>query len=143
MSVGAISRIESALAEDVDAIAAGSIALIILAGLVAVALSLVASAILQGVVSLEVARGTLGEKLRLGGLWRAARGRIGALIGWTLLLTAALVVAIVIVILIIVGLSVAGGPRAPSSACCSGSRCSTMPGHRCRCSWFSWRIALK
>jgi hypothetical protein len=109
VTVGALTRIESALDEDVDAIAAGSIALIILAGLVAVALSLVASAILQGVVSLEVARGTLGEKLRLGGLWRAARGRIGALIGWTLLLTAALVVAIVIVILIIVGLSIAGG----------------------------------
>lgn len=109
VSVGALARIESALEEDVDAIAAGSIALIILAGLVAIALSLVASAILQGVVSLEVARGTLGEKLRLGGLWRAARGRIGALIGWTILLTGALVVAIVIVILLIVGVSIAGG----------------------------------
>lgn len=109
VTFGAVSRIESALAEDVDAIAAGSVALIILAGLVAVALSLVATAILQGVVSLEVARGTLGEKLRLGGLWRAARGRIGALIGWTILLTGVLVVAVVIVILIIVALSIAGG----------------------------------
>ena len=109
VTVGAISRIDSALDEDVDAIAAGSFALIFLAGLVAVALSLVASAILQGVVSLEVARGTLGEKLRLSGLWRAARGRIGALIGWTMLLTAALVVAVIIVLLIIVALSIAGG----------------------------------
>ena len=73
MGLFAFSRISSATASDTDVVSAGSIALVVLAGLISVVLSLVASAILQGVVSLEVARGTVGEKLRLGGLWRAGR----------------------------------------------------------------------
>lgn len=105
----AFSRISSATASDSDVVSAGSIALVVLAGLISVVLSLVASAILQGVVSLEVARGTVGEKLRLGGLWRAARGRIGALIGWTLLITAAVVVVILLLVLVIGVIAAVGG----------------------------------
>jgi len=105
----AFSRISSATASDTDVVSAGSIALVVLAGLISVVLSLVASAILQGVVSLEVARGTVGEKLRLGGLWRAARGRIGALIGWTLLITAAVVVVILLLVLVIGVIAAVGG----------------------------------
>lgn len=99
----AFSRAASATGEDAATVTAGSFALVVLAGLISVALSLVASAILQGIVSLEVARGTVGEKLRLGGLWRAARGRIGALIGWTLLITAAVLV-VVVVLAVVIGL---------------------------------------
>ena len=50
------------------------------------ALAVVAAGILQGIISLEVSRATLGEKLRLRGLWRLAKGRIGALFGWSFLL---------------------------------------------------------
>lgn len=105
----AFSRISSATASDSDVVSAGSVALVVLAGLISVVLSLVASAILQGIVSLEVARGTVGEKLRLGGLWRAARGRIGALIGWTLLITAAVVVVILVLVLVIGVIAAVGG----------------------------------
>lgn len=140
VTFGAITRIESAIGDDVDAIAAGSVALIILAGLVGVALSLIATAVLQGVVSLEVARGTVGEKLRLGGLWRAARGRIGALIGWTLLITAAVTVVLVIVILILVGLGVAGGAAGAIAAVLLGLL--MFGGLAVLGAWLSTRLAL-
>jgi len=38
--------------------------------------------ILQGIITMEVSRGTLGEKLPLSALWARSRGRIGALLGW-------------------------------------------------------------
>ena len=90
------SRLESATGADAEAIAAGSVASIVLSSLVPVALSIIVTAILQAIVVLEVARGTVGEKLRIGGLWRAAKGRIGAVIGWALLLAGAALVALVI-----------------------------------------------
>jgi len=105
----AVSRTLTAQDADVDTLNAGSTAMIILSGLVPAALSIVASAILQGVIALEVARGTLGEKLRLPGLWRAARGRIGALIGWSLIITAVVLVAIVIVAALIALIIAFGG----------------------------------
>ncbi|CAN5216404.1 hypothetical protein BH11ACT4_BH11ACT4_02470 [soil metagenome] len=104
----ALARTVTATEADAATLGAGSVAMIILSGLVPVVLSIVASAVLQGVISLEVARGTVGEKLRLPGLWRAARGRIGALIGWSLLLTAAVIVALA-VIGVLIGLIVAFG----------------------------------
>jgi len=107
----AVSRISSAAPGEVDAIMAGAVAAGGLALLVPAALSIVVTAVLQGIVSLEVARATLGEKLKLGGLWRAARGRIGALIGYTLLLTAAIGIGIAIIALVI-GLLVAFGGTA-------------------------------
>ncbi|MEP6480816.1 MAG: glycerophosphoryl diester phosphodiesterase membrane domain-containing protein [Rhodoglobus sp.] len=105
----AVSRTLTATNADAATLSAGSVAMIILSGLVPVVLSIVASAVLQGVISLEVARGTLGEKLRLGGLWRAARGRIGALIGWSLLVTAAVLVALAIVAVVIALIVAVGG----------------------------------
>ncbi len=109
VTVGAINRIDSATGADADIVAAGSVATILLSALIPIVLSLVIGAILQGIVSLEVARGTLGEKLRLGGLWRAARGRLGALIGWTLLVTAIVAVVLLIVILLVIALGAFGG----------------------------------
>ena len=105
----ALSRVQFAnSSDDADALAAGSVGVIILSALVPAALAVVGSAILQGVISLEVARATLGEKLRLPGLWRAAKGRIGALIGWSGILVAVVVVAITIAA-VLIGLIVAFG----------------------------------
>ena len=105
----AVNRTLNAAQADAATLGAGSVALIILSGLIPVALSIVASAIVQGVISLEVARGTVGEKLRLPGLWRAARGRIGALIGWTLLVTGAVIVALVVISVVIALIIAFGG----------------------------------
>lgn len=106
---GAFARIGTGSADDIEALTAGAWALSILAVLAGLVVSLIGTAILQGIVSLEVARGTLGEKLRLGGLWRAARGRMGALIGWTLLISGAATVVVLIIVLLLVALGVAGG----------------------------------
>ncbi|EAR24791.1 integral membrane protein [marine actinobacterium PHSC20C1] len=89
-------RTFSASEADAATIEAGTIASIILAGLFAVALSLIGGSILQGIVSLEVARGAVGEKLRLRGLWNAAKGRIWALIGWSALVAVASFIGIAV-----------------------------------------------
>lgn len=103
-----VERAIRASETDAAAIEAGTIGLIIVTGIIAVALSLVAQALLQGVIVLEVSRGTLGEKRKLGELLRMGRGRWGALIGWTALLSLALVVAIVLLTLLVVALIVVG-----------------------------------
>lgn len=90
------TRLASASADDTADITAGSVGLIALSTIVPSSLALIATGLLQGVISLEVSRATLGEKLRLRGLWRLAKGRIGTLVLWTLLLSAALVVFIII-----------------------------------------------
>lgn len=105
-----ISRLTTASGADAEAIAVGSTASMLLGFLVPAVFSIAVIAILQGIVALEVARGTLGEKLRLRGLWNAARGRIGALLGWSLLVTAVSIVAVLIIALIIVALVAFGGP---------------------------------
>jgi hypothetical protein len=81
----AIGRIDSASAEDADAILAGTIGWLVLLMLVPLAVGVVAGAFLQGVMVVEVASGTLGGKLGFGTLWKRAAARIGPLIGWTLL----------------------------------------------------------
>lgn len=91
-----LGRIDSAPAADVDAVTAGATLTIILSVLVPLALQLVGSALLQGVIVVEVARATLGQKLRLAALWRAAAQRLGLLILWTAMLGGALFVAIAV-----------------------------------------------
>ncbi|GAA1055678.1 hypothetical protein GCM10017608_23320 [Agromyces luteolus] len=98
----AIGRIESASAEDLDAVMTGTIGWLILLTLVPVAVGVVAGAFLQGVMVVEVASGTLGEKLGFGALWRRAAGRIGPLIGWTLLVSVVVLGAFVLLAAIIV-----------------------------------------
>jgi hypothetical protein len=105
----ALSRTLNADEADADTLTAGSVALIVISGLIPAVLSIVASAVVQGVMALEVARATLGERLTLSGLWRAARGRIGALIGWTVLVTGAVIVALVIVSVVIALIVAFGG----------------------------------
>lgn len=96
VSVFAVSRIGMAKSGDVDAVAAGAVTSVLLSALVPIVLSLIGSALLQGVIVGEVARGTVGEKLRMRALWRGITGRRWALIAWVLLVTAALIVAIAI-----------------------------------------------
>jgi hypothetical protein len=71
-----------------------------LTALFAVALSVVGASILQGIVSLEVARGAVGERLRLRGLWSAAKGRLWALIGWSALVAIATLMLFAVVALV-------------------------------------------
>lgn len=95
-------RIARAAPEDAEAIAIGTGALIVVSALLTAALSVVVSAILQGVVAIEVASASLGERLTFRQIWARGRGRWAALIGWALLLTAALTAAVVILIAIVV-----------------------------------------
>jgi hypothetical protein len=90
----ALGRIDSASAEEREAVEAGSMAAIVLSALVPVALAVIASALLQGVIVVEVARATLGEKLRLGQLWRAAGRRLWPLVLWALLLLGGYIVLV-------------------------------------------------
>lgn len=93
----ALGRVDSAPLDERDAVEAGAMLTIVLSALVPIALSVVASALLQGVIVVEVARATLGEKLRLGALWRQAAPRLWPLVLWTLLLSAAMIVAVALV----------------------------------------------
>jgi hypothetical protein len=104
----AISRTVSASSGDQDAVAAGSFAIVALSAVIPLALSLFASALLQAVLVVEVARGTLGEKRRLGELWKAAFRRILPLTGWYALVAAAVVVVLGVVVLIVIGFSALG-----------------------------------
>lgn len=95
--------------DDQLAIMAGGYAIGGIALIVPVLLMTVITAVLQGVVVTEVARGTLGEKLRLRGIWRHVRPRIGALIGWALLLSLVVGVVVGVFALIVFGLGALGG----------------------------------
>jgi hypothetical protein len=97
---------------DEDLIAIGGLFGMLLISVVPFALSLVASAIMQGLISLEVARGTIGERLKSGGLWRLAKGRIAPLIGWSFLIFGAILVGSVVAVLLlslVIGILVAAG----------------------------------
>jgi hypothetical protein len=72
----------------------------------------VAAALLQGIIGLEVARGTLGEKLTLRQLWSLARGRIGALIGWSFLSAGVALVGVFIVVFAVVLVTMSAGDAA-------------------------------
>ena len=102
VSYFALERVANAPLADRDALQAGATLSIVLSALVPVALAVVASALLQGVIVIEVARATLGEKLRLGALWRAVLPRLRPLVLWTLLLSSGLIAAIALVAGIVV-----------------------------------------
>ena len=91
------NRVTASSQADQEDILAGAIGTGIVASIIPLVLSLVVSALLQGVVSLEVARATIGERLTFRGLWRLAKGRLGVLIGWSALISLVVIVAIVIV----------------------------------------------
>jgi hypothetical protein len=62
--------------------AIGSLVLASATGLISTIFNYAGTTILQGIITMEVSRGTVGEKLPLAALWGRARGRIGALLGW-------------------------------------------------------------
>jgi MFS family permease len=107
----AFGRVNSATGETEDEIIAGAVGSVVVASLVPLALSVLVGAILQGIIALEVSRGTIGEKLTVRGLWRLARGRVGALVGWAAIMTTAVVVVIV-VLSVVIGLIIALGGTA-------------------------------
>ncbi|GAA4367811.1 hypothetical protein [Agromyces bauzanensis] len=98
----AITRLEGATEADADAILSGTVGGFLLLMLVPIAISIVVSAFLQGVMVVEVASGTLGDRLGFGALWRRAARRIWPLIGWTLFVGAALLVALTLLVLIVI-----------------------------------------
>lgn len=95
------TRLESATETDADAILSGTVGGLLLLMLVPTAISIVASAFLQGVMVIEVATGTLGDRLGFAALWRRAAKRIWPLIGWTLLVAAVLLVALALLFVIV------------------------------------------
>ncbi|WP_146181329.1 hypothetical protein [Homoserinimonas hongtaonis] len=108
----ALPRLENTAAEDSDVVTAGTVFAAVLIYLVPIFFSVIAAALLQGIVVIEVSRAVLGEKLTLRQLWATAKGRFGALIGWSLLLMAALLLVIAaltaIIVLFITTLGVVG-----------------------------------
>lgn len=106
----AFARVDQATSADQGTIIAGAIGLGGVSLLGTLLLAMVAGAWLQGIIVLEVASGTIGEKLTLRQLWQRARGRLGALVGWSLLVAAALIVAIGLIAGVITVLVVSLGP---------------------------------
>ncbi|MFS4507201.1 hypothetical protein ACMA46_13280 [Clavibacter sp. Sh2141] len=104
-----VTRVLSAREADQGPLIAGGVAAVVIAAVVTLVLSLVASAFLQGVVASEVARGTLGERLRMRALWRLARPRLGALVLWSLVLTGAWTLAFAVLAGVVALLVLAGG----------------------------------
>lgn len=110
--VSGIERASRASLADSDTIFAGTVALAVVATLLAVGISIVAQALLQGVISLEVSRATLGEKLTLRQLFEIGRGRWWALIGWTAVLGVVVVAALGVLIGLSLGFFAVGDPLA-------------------------------
>ncbi|WP_167136637.1 hypothetical protein [Diaminobutyricimonas sp. TR449] len=100
----AISRTEMAAPEDADAVAAGAAGSILLSAIIPFLFSLMAAGLMQGIIVLEVSRGALGEKLKFRELWRLAKGRLWALVGWVLLVTLVVIVAATVIVLAIIAL---------------------------------------
>lgn len=106
----AVGRVESAPIDEQGAVEAGATVTIVLSAVVPLALSVIASAVLQGVIVTEVARATLGEKLRLGRLWRLVAPRLLPLVLWTLLLGGVFVAAVgLLTVIVVLLVAVAGG----------------------------------
>lgn len=104
----AFDRVARASAEDQEAIASGGVALGIVAVLVTIVLQLLTTALVEGIVSLEVSRGTLGERMRFRGLWRRMRGRVGAVVAWVMAIGFGSILIIGIVVLMLFGIGSLG-----------------------------------
>ncbi|GAA4686624.1 hypothetical protein [Frondihabitans cladoniiphilus] len=109
IGVTAYTTLSSALPQDRDAAVPGVLAGALGALLLPLVLTIAVSAILQGLFVLETSHQVVGEKMRLGGLLRQARGRLGALVGWVLLLIAAFAVLTAVIIGLIALLAITGG----------------------------------
>ena len=90
VTFASLSRLNFSEEQDTGVVQAGAVATIGLATLGATLFTIATTALLQGIIVLEVSRATLGEKQTLRDLWRRAHGRLWALIGWSLLVAAAI-----------------------------------------------------
>lgn len=90
-------RIASASSADRDEIAIGSGAVLLLLLLIPILLSAFSVAFLQGVLVSEVSRATIGEKRRMGELWKAVWPRVGHLFLFSLLQIAVMIVAVAVI----------------------------------------------
>jgi len=97
VAFSAFDRVSNATADEQDEIFAGSVGLGILAALIPGLLSIVTTAVMQGIMALEVARASVGEKLAFRSLWRLARGRLLPLAGWAVLQAVVVYAAIIVV----------------------------------------------
>lgn len=104
----AAGRTVNASAADFDEIMTGAVFITLLSSLIPLILSMIAMALVQGILMLEIQRSTLGEKSTLRQLWRRARGRLGALIGWMSLLTLIMLVGLAVLAGFIVLLALLG-----------------------------------
>jgi Membrane domain of glycerophosphoryl diester phosphodiesterase len=109
VAVFAFGRAASASAEDQESLLAGAVAAVIISSIIPIVLSIIAIALLQGIIVLEVARASVGEKLKLSGLWRLGRGRLWALVGWVLAITGVVIVGVGILVGIVVLIVATGG----------------------------------
>ena len=106
------ARVTQASIEEQDAVITGSVSILLLTMLVPIAVSIVATAFLQGVMVVDVATGTIGERLGFGALWRRAAARIWPLIGWTALVAVAVMLFVGLAVGAIVLAFVIGDPLA-------------------------------
>ncbi|MBN9629481.1 MAG: hypothetical protein J0I18_02555, partial [Actinobacteria bacterium] len=114
------SRIDNADAADRGAITAGAVGGSIVLGVLAVVISGIFGALLQGIVVSEVSRETLGEKLTFRALWARLRSRFGALVGWTFLWSLGWLLAFALVVAVIVALAMLGGTAGVIGAVLAG-----------------------
>ena len=103
------TRLQHAARADQETILAGAVGWSIVAGVVILAVSVFASALLQGVIVLEVARATLGEKLSLGALWKQVLRRLLPLAAWLVMFGGAFTIVIGILVAIAIPIFAQGG----------------------------------
>ncbi len=112
----AFGRATSGTQADQDELLAGATGMIVVSAIIPALFSIAVTAVLQGIIALEVSRGTVGEKLTLRGLWSRAKGRIGALIGWAFLVSLALALAVLVVVGAVAAAAISGGTAGIVSA---------------------------
>lgn len=103
------SRIQNATTADQSTIIAGAVGWGIVAALVVLVVSVFASALLQGVIVLEAARATVGEKLSLGTLWKRVLRRLLPLAAWLVMFGGAFTIVLVILVAIAIPIFAQGG----------------------------------
>ncbi|MCU1472075.1 hypothetical protein [Amnibacterium sp.] len=108
VGVSAVDRLQHASGPDQGAVAAGVIAEGALGGLVVAAISIFGTALLQGMLTLAVARGTLGKRPGAGEVLRRALRSIWPLIGFGVLVSGVEIVVIVVLALLVTGIALTG-----------------------------------
>jgi len=109
--------------------------------LVTLVVSYALGAVPQGIIALEVARGTLGEKSTLRSLWAGVKGRMWALVGWLMLVS--LVGAVLLLAITAIALTpvIAGGGEAVAGFATLGLFGLLMIGGAVLAIWIATKLA--